>query len=120
MNDDMRMVYESSNRSECSDRALVLAAVQIPFQVVDDIASCALVVPAEFSAQAMQELIQYDDENPPQIVAVTKPLISYNAVPGLVAYVVILCTVAVIADFASPDCPQILCVSWTIFNSSWL
>jgi membrane associated rhomboid family serine protease len=101
MNDDMRMVYESRNRAECSDRALVLAAVQIPFQIVDDIASCALVVPAEFSAQAMQELIQYDDENPPQIAPVTKPLPSYDAVPGLVAYVVILCAVAVIADSAS-------------------
>jgi rhomboid protease GluP len=101
MNDDMRMVYESRNRAECSDRALVLAAVQIPFQIVDDVASCALVVPAEFSAQAMQELIQYDDENPPQIIApVITPLASHNAVPGLVAYVVTLCAVAVIADSA--------------------
>jgi rhomboid protease GluP len=100
MNDDMRMVYESRNRAECSDRALVLAAVQIPFQIVDDIASCALVVPAEFSAQAMQQLIQYDDENPPQIAPVAKAPVYHNAVPGLVAYVVILCAVAVIADFA--------------------
>jgi rhomboid protease GluP len=100
MNDDMRMVYESRNRSECSDRALVLAALQIPFQIVDDVASCALVVPAEFSAQAMQQLIQYDDENPPQIVPLARPLVHYNALPGLLAYVVIICAVAVIADFA--------------------
>ncbi len=100
MNDDMRMVYESRNRAECSDRALVLAAVQIPFQIVDDIASCALVVPAEFSAQAMQQLIQYDDENPPQFTPVTKPPVYHNALPGLVVYVVVLCVVAVIADFA--------------------
>ena len=100
MNDDMRMVYESRNRAECSDRALVLAAVQIPFQIIDDIASCALVVPAEFSAQAMQQLIQYDDENPPQFAPVAKPPVYHNALPGLIAYVVILCAVAVIADFA--------------------
>lgn len=100
MNDDMRMVYESRNRAECSDRALVLAAVQIPFQVVDDIGSCALVVPAEFSAQAMQQLIQYDDENPPQFLPVTQPPVYHNAVPGLIAYVVIICAVAAIADFA--------------------
>ncbi len=99
MNDDMRMVYESRNRAECSDRALVLAALQIPFQIVDDVASCVLVVPAKFSAQAMQQLIQYDDENPPQIAPVTKPLVHYNALPGLVAYVVIILAVAVIADF---------------------
>ena len=101
MNDDMRMVFESRNRAECSDRALVLAALQIPFQIIDDIASCALVVPAEYSAQAMQQLIQYDDENPPQIAAVAKPLAHYNAWPGLVAYVVIICAVAVITDVAT-------------------
>ncbi len=100
MNDDMRMVYESRNRAECSDRALVLAAVQIPFQIVDDIASCALVVPAEFSAQAMQQLIEYDDENPPRITPVAKPLAHHNAVPGLIAYVLIIIAVAVIANFA--------------------
>jgi rhomboid protease GluP len=97
----MRMVFESRNRSECSDRALVLTALQIPFQIIDDIASCALVVPAEYSAQAMQQLIQYDDENPPQIVPVVKPLAHYNALPGLVAYVVIICAVAVITDVAT-------------------
>ena len=58
MNDDLRMVYESRNRSECSDRALVLTAAGIPYQIVDDFASCALLVPAEFSARAMDELIQ--------------------------------------------------------------
>ena len=100
MNDDLRMVYESRNRSECSDRALVLSAVNIPFQIVDDVASCALLVPAEFSAQAMTELHQYDDENPPRIVAKPRPLELHNAVPGLIAYGLIICAVAVIADFA--------------------
>lgn len=100
MNDDLRMVYESHNRSECSDRALVLTAVDIPFQIVDDVASCALVVPAEFSAQAMAELIQYDDENPPRVVVKSRPLEPHNALPGLIAYGLIICTVAVIADFA--------------------
>ena len=100
MNDDLRMVYESRNRSECSDRALVLAAVNIPFQIVDDIASCALVVPADFSAQAMEELHQYDDENPPRVVVKARPLEPHNAVPGLIAYGLIICAVAIIADYA--------------------
>ena len=100
MNDDLRMVYESRNRSECSDRALVLSAVNIPFQIVDDVASCALVVPAEYSAQAMAELHQYDDENPPRIVVKSRPLELHRALPGLIAYGLIICIVAVIADFA--------------------
>jgi membrane associated rhomboid family serine protease len=97
---DMRMVYESRNRAECSDRALVLAALQIPFQIVDDVASCALVVPAEHSAQAMQQLMQYDDENPPRTLPAAAPLVHYSAMAGLIGYVLVICAVAVIADFA--------------------
>ena len=62
--EDLRVVYESTNRQNCSDRALVLASVQIPYQLVDDGMSCALVVPAEHSARAAEELKLYD-----QIVA---------------------------------------------------
>ena len=100
MNDDLRMVYESRNRAECSDRALVLTAAGIPFQMVDDFASCALLVPAEYSARAMDELIQYDDENPPQVVSKPPPLTAYNALPGLIGFVLVVCGIAVIADFA--------------------
>jgi len=99
MNDDLRVVFESPNRAECSDRALVLAAVSIPFQIVDDVASCALVVPAEYSARAMHELTEYDDENPPQPKKQPTPLVLHNAVPGLSAYCLIICGVAIIADF---------------------
>ena len=101
MNDDLRVVYESARRAECSDRALVLAAVQIPYQIVDDTASCAIVVPAQFSAQAMEQLIQYDAENPPAIATKRTPIIYQDAVPGLIAYALIICGVFVIAEFAS-------------------
>jgi membrane associated rhomboid family serine protease len=100
MSDDLRVVYQSGNRAACSDRALVLAAVQIPFQIVDDAMSCALVVPAEFSAQAMDELLQYDDENPPVVVRKPTPIIYQNAVPGLLGYALIICTVAAIVTSA--------------------
>lgn len=100
MNEDLRVVYESPNRAACSDRALVLAAVEIPFQIIDDIASCALVVPAEHSARAMQELLEYDEENPPQPVVKTRPLTAHNAVPGLIGYCLVICGVAIIAEFA--------------------
>ncbi len=68
MNDDLRVVFESRNRAECSDRALVLASLRIPYQIINDENSSALIVPVEFSAQAMDQLIQYDDENPPDVV----------------------------------------------------
>lgn len=101
MNDDLRMVYESPNRAACSDRALVLAAVNIPFQIVEDSASCALVVPADFSARAMQELIEYDAENPPRAIVKPQPLTVHNPVPGLLFYALMICGVAIIAEYTS-------------------
>jgi len=94
MNDDLRVVFESRNRRACADRALVLASLQIPHQVVDDLGGCALVVPADFSAQAMNELRLYDEENPPHRPRRITPIIYQNAIPGVVGYIVVICAVA--------------------------
>ena len=65
MNEDLRVVFESRNRQSCADRALVLTSLQIPHQLIDDSGTCVLIVPAQFSAQASNELQLYDEENPP-------------------------------------------------------
>ncbi len=94
---DMRVVFESRNRRACSDRALVLTSLQIPHKVVDDVAGCALIVPAEYSARAMDELRLYDQENPPPRPRQARPFVHQNAVPGVIAFVVIVCAVAWLA-----------------------
>ena len=94
----MRVVYESRNRSACSDRALVLAAVQIPHQIIDDSGGSALLVPAEFSATAVGELRLYDQENPPAPVASTAAFTYQNALPGIIAFVL---TIVAVAWFAA-------------------
>lgn len=92
---DLRVVFESRNRRACADRALVLESVQIPFEIVEDLASCALVVPAEFSPRAMDELRLYDEENPPRRHRrVVQTIEHQNAVPGVIGYVLIICAVA--------------------------
>jgi membrane associated rhomboid family serine protease len=101
MSDDLRVVFQSSNHAACSDRALVLAAVHIPFEIVADTLSCALVVPAEFSAQAMHQLTQYDDENPPVVAVKPVPIVYQNAVPGLLAYALVICAIAALVTSAS-------------------
>jgi membrane associated rhomboid family serine protease len=90
MIDDMRVVFESRNRRACADRALVLAAAEIPHQVVDDLSGCALIVPAEFSAKATDELRLYDEENPPQQPKKVIPFPYQNAVPGVIAYIAVI------------------------------
>jgi len=87
MNDDMRVVFESRNRRACADRALVLAAAEVPHQVVDDLSGYALIVPAEYSAKATTEIRLYDEENPPERPRKVVPYPYQNAVPGIVTYV---------------------------------
>lgn len=97
MIDDMRVVFDSRNRRACADRALVLESLQIPHRIVDDAASCALIVPAEFSARAMDELRLYDEENPPRRPRRIEPFVYQNAVPGIVAYIVVIVMTAWLA-----------------------
>ncbi len=97
---DLRVVFESRNRQSCSERALVLAAKEIPHQFVEDDSSCALVVPAEYSARAVQELQLYDDENPPVRPPPIKRIEHQNALPGISAYVLIVCVVAGMAGYS--------------------
>jgi rhomboid protease GluP len=100
MNEDLRVVFESRNRQSCADRALVLASLQIPHQMIDDGGSSALIVPAQFSAQAFNELQLYDEENPPIQPRPVRKIEYQNAVPGLIGYVFVVCMVAGMAGFS--------------------
>jgi len=100
MINDMRVVFESRNRRACSDRALVLASLQIPYEMVEDIAGCALIVPAEFSAQAMDELRLYDQENPPRRPRKVRTFAHQNALPGVIAYIILISAVAWLAGLS--------------------
>jgi membrane associated rhomboid family serine protease len=107
MMDDMRVVFESRNRRACADRALVLAAADIPHQVVHDLATSALIVPAEYSAQAAHELHLYDEENPPQRPRPAPAFEYQNAAPGVAVYIVTILAFA--------------WLSWTsAFTQDWL
>ena len=98
--EDLRVVYESTNRQKCSDRALVLAAVHIPYQLVDDGMSCVLVVPAEFSPRAVEELQLYEVENPPVRPKPRERIVYQDALPGVIGYVFVVCAVAWLAGYS--------------------
>ena len=97
MSDDLRVVYESRNRAACADRALVLAVAEIPHQVLHESGSSVIVVPAEYSARAVEEIAYYDEANPPVIRKPPKIIRYQNAVPGIVAYILVVCVVAWLA-----------------------
>ena len=97
MTDDWRVVFESRNSRACSDRALVLTAVSIPFDIIHDQDGCALVVPAEFSGAAAAELRQYEEENPPPVRKQAKKIPYHDAMPGIFGYTLVVCIVAWLA-----------------------
>lgn len=98
--EDLRLVYESRNRRQCSDRALVLASASIPYELIDDGLTCALVVPAEHSPQAVEQLRLYDEENPPVRYTPRRPIVYQDALPGIIGYVLVVCIVAWLAGNA--------------------
>lgn len=93
----MRVVFESNNRHACSERALVLESLRIPYEIVDDELSCVILVPAEVSAEAAEQLRRYDAENPPRRRRRPARIDYHNAIPGLVAYVVVLLGIGLLA-----------------------
>lgn len=107
MSDDLRVVFESRNLAACSDRSLVLTAAGIPHQVVQDAGGCALLVPANQSAGAVEELHLYDEENPPRVIKPPRTLPHQDAVPGVAAYIVVVCLIAWLAGI-------------TAFGHNWL
>lgn len=98
--EDLRVVFESRNRRSCSDRALVLEAARIPYDIIDDGPTCALVVPASQSSRAVAELQLYDEENPPVVRKPRKRIVYQDAVPGLIGYVLVVCIVAGLAGYS--------------------
>lgn len=101
MQEDLRVVFESRNRQSCADRALVLAAAKIPHQVIDDGVSAALIVPAEYSVRAVEELRLYDDENPPARPRPVRKISYQDAVPGVVGYVLVVSAIAWLAGYSA-------------------
>ncbi len=94
IDDDLRLVFESDRRTECADRALVLTAVNIPHRIVESAGLYSIVVPAAYSADAVEQLMQYDEENPP-LAPPKPPAIHYfDARPGLVLFALVISFVA--------------------------
>lgn len=108
MPEDWIVVYESRAFEPCSDRALVLHSLDIPYELVRGAGHAALAVPAAFAERARFELWQYEQENRKPKAPPPPLILEYqDGVPGALAYVVIVCLVAWLAGEGS-------------FNRDWL
>lgn len=100
MEEDLRVVFESRNRQSAADRSLVLAASGIPHQLINDGPATIIVVPAEHSARAVEELQLYDEENPPVRPKKRKRVVYQDALPGAIGYFIVICAVAWLAGYS--------------------
>lgn len=108
MDDGWTIVFDSTNRQACNDRALVLTSLKIPYEILGDDGRYVLMVPAEVAEKARYEIWQYDTENKPVPRPRPRPMPEFqNAVPGVVVYIVIVCLVAWLAGEST-------------FNRDWL
>ena len=101
-------MFESDSRKACSDRALVLHSLTIPYEILTDGQHSMVVVPAQHLERAKFEIWQYEQENRPQKLPAPRitPVIQ-NGVPGVVAYVAVILLVALLAGESA-------------FNRDWL
>lgn len=81
-------VFQDRSKAACSDRALVLTSLNIPWRILEGNGEFVLVTPIEFAERAKYELWQYDEENrapapPPPPVAVSY----HDALPGVLVYI---------------------------------
>ena len=108
MDDDWAIVFESSHRQASNDRALVLSSLNIPHEILHDDLGYTLVVPAEVSEKAKYEIWQYEKENQQVRPQRPRPVpVFQNAVPGIVAYIVVVILVTWLAGESA-------------FNRDWL
>ena len=99
---DWQVVFESASRQACSDKALVLHSLGIPYQIADGSSGCSLLVPAAVFEKAKYELWQYDSENrKPKTNTPAITPVYQNALPGVASYVLIVCLVAWLAGEAA-------------------
>lgn len=98
MREQWTPVFDSDALPACADRALVLHARDIPYEIVHDDGRAVLAVPQPYAERARFELWQYEQENqkpgrlPPRV---DTP--EHNALPGVIAYVCVVCMVAWLA-----------------------
>jgi rhomboid protease GluP len=92
MADDGAVIYRSTNRAACADRALVLTAVGISTRIEFDAGRYVLVVDDADAPVASEQLQRYESENraAPSAPVGPEPRTFGNAWVGCVIYVIVL------------------------------
>lgn len=100
--DDWVAVFEGPRFDAASERALVLTSLDIPNEMLRQDGSYVVYVPGELAERSKFELWQYGQENRRETARRNiVPTPSLNAIPGVVAYVMLVCLVAWLAGEAA-------------------
>ncbi|MGH8222085.1 MAG: rhomboid family intramembrane serine protease [Woeseiaceae bacterium] len=95
---DFVAIFEARDRAAVSERALVLQSVGLPYQIVTGELGAALLVPAAVAERAKFEIREYEQENRPRRRTRATAAPRYqDGIPGVLAYLVVLCAVGWLA-----------------------
>jgi membrane associated rhomboid family serine protease len=100
---DWAVVHTSRKQQPCSERALVLLSVGIPYQIVAvNSARFTLVVPASVAEKAKFEIWEYEQEN--QITQSSRQPIAPNyekSISGVIGYLIVVVLVAWLSEISA-------------------
>jgi len=100
--DDWVVVCEGPRFDAASERSLVLTSLDIPNEMMRQDGSYLVYVPGDVAERAKFELWQYGQENRRETLRRSMiPTPNLNAVPGVAAYVMLICLVAWLAGEAA-------------------
>jgi len=100
--DNWVAVFEGPRFDAASERSLVLTSLEIPNEMLRQDGSYVVYVPGELAERSKFELWQYGQENRRDTVRRNIiPAPNLNAIPGVVAYVMLVCLVAWLAGEAA-------------------
>lgn len=95
MRDEWEIVYDSDMLQPCSDRALVMHSLGIPYELVSSDGRAALAVPSAYAERARYEIWQFETENRKPAGSRLRASHTYqDGVPGAAAYVAVVCAAA--------------------------
>jgi len=100
--DEWVAVFEAPRFDAVSERSLVLTSLEIPNEMMRLDGGYVVYVPAEFAERSKFELWQYGQENRRELPRRSvRPAPALDAVPGVAAYVILICLVAWLAGEAA-------------------
>ena len=88
--EEFSIVYRAARKQVCLERALVLKALGIDYEIRDTVDGCELVVPISCETEAKEQIRLYDAENTPPLQGTRQLVLKGDGAAGVMGYFLVL------------------------------